>query len=244
VLAKHRVAVIRFSSSACARMPGRDLIATPARRAANEASSVARLRYSRAMPGKFPRGAIAYTQAGRRYTVEDVADGTVYCVGDNGAETEFAETALLTEAEWTARSEKRAGNVYDRIKRARAYAVPAPPGPGGRFDRAAATTFLARADKLSPGLLDFAAFTVAGRILAETGEAALAETLSISKCRAVFDAAAPEIRAGLLASLLATPPDVLLNAARLGDNLMRALIAKGMAGQAEAFEEFCDRPRS
>jgi hypothetical protein len=196
------------------------------------------------MPGKFPRGSLAYTQNGRRYTVEDVDDGTVYCVGDNGAETEFAESALMTEAEWAARDEKRAGNVYDRIKRSRLYLVPANAGPGGRIDRAAAATILSRADKLVPGLLDFAAFTVAGRALAEANEAHLADGLSISKCRAVFDAAAPEIRAGLLATLLSTPPDVLLNAAPLGDNLMRALIEKGMAAQADAFDEFCDRPRS
>jgi hypothetical protein len=191
------------------------------------------------MPGKFPRGAIVFTQNGRRYTVEEITDGTVYCVGDNGAETEFAESALLTEAEWGARDEKRAGNVYDRIKRARPYA-----GPPAKLDHGAATTVLARVDKLSPGILDFAAFTVAGRILAETGEANLAERLSISKCRAVFEAASPEIRASLLASLLSTPPDVLMGAARLGDNLMRALIEKGMAAQADAFDEFCDRPRS
>jgi len=191
------------------------------------------------MPGKFPRGGIAYTQNGRRYTVEDVADGTAYCIGDNGAETEFAESALFTEAEWAARNEKRAGNVYDRIKRSRLYAAPA-----AKLDRAAATIVLTRVDKLSPGILDFAAFTVAGRILAEAGEAHLADGLSISKCRAVFDAASPETRTSLLASLLATPPDVLLNAARLGDNLMRALIEKGMAAQAQAFDAFCDRPRS
>lgn len=191
------------------------------------------------MSGKFPRGAVAYTQNGRRYTVEEVADGTVYCVGDNGAETEFAETALFTEAEWAARNEKRAGNVYDRIRRARLYATPA-----GKLDRNAATTVLARVDKLSPGILDFTAFTTASRILAEAGEAHLADGLSISKCRAVFDAASVETRARLLAALLSTPLDVLLNAARLGDNLMRALIDKGMAAQAEAFDEFCDRPRS
>jgi hypothetical protein len=191
------------------------------------------------MPGKFPRGSIAYTQNGRRYTVEDVADGTVYCLGDNGAETEFAESALMTESEWAARSEKRAGNVYDRIKRSRLYIVPT-----GKLDPATSTTLLARADKLSPGLLDYAAFTVAGRVLAEANEAHLADKLSISKCRAVFETASPEIRAGLLATLLATPAEVLLNAARLGDNLMRALIDKGMAAQADSFEEFCDRPRS
>lgn len=191
------------------------------------------------MPGKFPRGAIAYTQNGRRYTVEDVADGTVYCVGDNSAETEFAESALMTEAEWTARSEKRAGNVYDRIKRARPYAAPPP-----KLDRGAATTVLGRVDKITPGILDFTAFTIAGRILADSGDASLADGLSISKCRAVFDAASPETRASLLAGLLSTPVDVLLNAARLGDNLMRALIDKGMAAQADAFDAFCDRPRS
>ena len=191
------------------------------------------------MAGKFPRGAIAYTQNGRRYTVEETEGGTAYCIGDNGAETEFAESALLTEAEWAARNEKRAGNVYDRIRRARLYQT-----PGAKLDRAAATTLLARIEKLSPGILDFAAFTIAGRILAEAGEAQLADGLAISKCRAVFEAAAPEMRASLLAGLLATPPDVLLNAARLGDNLMRALIDKGMAAQAEAFEAFCDRPRS
>ena len=48
----------------------------------------------------------------------------------------------------------------------------------------------------------------------------------------------------LLASLLGTPPEVLVNAARLGDNLMRALIEKGMTAQATEFDEFCDRPRS
>ncbi|HEY1505149.1 MAG TPA: hypothetical protein VGF92_12665 [Stellaceae bacterium] len=196
------------------------------------------------MSQKFPRGAIAYSQNGRRYTVEGTDDGTAYCIGDNGAETEFAESALLTEAEWAARGEKRAGDVYDRLKRARVYAVQAPAGSGGRLDRAAATTVLTRVEKLSPGILDFAAFTIAGRILAEAGEAHLADGLSISKCRAVFEAAAPEMRASLLANLLSTPMDVLLNAARLGDNLMRALIEKGMAVQAEAFEAFCDRPRS
>lgn len=202
------------------------------------------LRYSDAMPGKFPRGSLAYTQNGRRYTVEDVDDGTVYCVGDNGAETEFAESALMTEAEWAARTEKRAGNVYDRIKRSRLYAGPPNASSGAKFDHASATTLLARVDKLSPGILDFAAFTTAGRILAEAGEAQLADRLSISKCRAVFETASPETRASLLAALLATPPDVLLNAAAMGDNLMRALIDKGMAPQADAFDAFCDRPRS
>jgi hypothetical protein len=37
---------------------------------------------------------------------------------------------------------------------------------------------------------------------------------------------------------------MLVNAARLGDNLMRALVEKGLAPRAAEFEEFCDRPRA
>ena len=55
---------------------------------------------------------------------------------------------------------------------------------------------------------------------------------------------APEIRASLLATLLSTPANVLVNAAGLGDNLLRALIDKGMVPHAATFDEFCDRPRS
>jgi hypothetical protein len=191
------------------------------------------------MPQKFRRGAVAYTENGRRFTVESVEDGTAYCVGDNGAETEFAEAALLSEAEFLARSEKRAGNVYDKIKRARPYMM-----ASGRLDRAAATSVLTRIEKLNPGILDFTAFITASRILTDAGEAAAIDSLSISKCRTVFDAASPEIRASLLATLLATPADRLIDAAPLGDNLLRALVEKGMTAQADAFEEFCDRPRS
>jgi hypothetical protein len=191
------------------------------------------------MPSKFRRGALAYTENGRRYTVDAVEDGTVYCVGENDAETEFSEGALLTEAEWTARAEKRGVSVYTRLKQSPLYAKPA-----ARLDRGAAFTLLARIEKLTPGILDFTAFTTAEQILGDAGEALPAAGLSIAKCRAVFEDAPPETRAGLLAALLATPPEMLINAARLGDNLMRALIEKGMAAHGTAFEEFCDRPRS
>jgi hypothetical protein len=190
------------------------------------------------MASKFRRGAIAYTANGRRYTVEDVTDGTVYCVGDNGAETEFSEAAMLTETEWTARNDKRSGNVYTRLKQSPLYAKPA-----GRFDPGAAATLLMRIEKLTPGILDFTAFTTASRILSEAGEASQIPGLSVTKCRAVFEETKPEIRAGLLAALLGTQPELLVNAARLGDNLMRALIEKGMTAHTGAFDEFCDRPR-
>jgi hypothetical protein len=191
------------------------------------------------MPSKFRRGAVAFNENGRRFTVEEVEDGTVYCTGDNGAETEFSEAALFTEAEWTARTDKRSGNVYSRLKQARAFTT-----PSGRLDRAASTAIVTRIEKLSPGILDFTAFTTATHALAEFGEASAAAELSISKCRTVFDEASPEVRASLLAALLATAPDMLVNASKLGDNLLRALVDKGMAARATEFDEFCDRPRS
>jgi hypothetical protein len=59
----------------------------------------------------------------------------------------------------------------------------------------------------------------------------------------VFDSAKPEVRFSLLASLLGMHPDALVDAGRLGDNLARALIEKGLAAHVDAFEEFLDRPR-
>jgi hypothetical protein len=191
------------------------------------------------MASKFWRGSVAYTETGRRYTVEAVEDGTVYCVAESGAETEFSEAAMLTEAEWTARAGRHSKQVYDRLKQSRLYAAPA-----GRLDRAGAVAVLAKVERASPGILDFVAFTTAARILADSGEAELAARLSITKCRAVFEGAAPEVRAGLVAVTLATQADMLVNAARLGDNLMRALVEKGLAPRAAEFEEFCDRPRA
>ncbi|HVA13476.1 MAG TPA: hypothetical protein VNF99_09520 [Stellaceae bacterium] len=191
------------------------------------------------MPSKFWRGAVAYTANGRSYTVEAVEDGTVYCTADSGAETEFAESAMLTEAEWAARASKHSLQVYDRLKQSRLYAAPA-----AKLDRAAAVALLAKIERLTPGILDFAAFSIAARILEESGEAELAARLSIAKCRAVFEGASAETRASLLAAILGTPAEMLVNAARLGDNLMRALVEKGLAARAEEFEAFGDRPRS
>jgi hypothetical protein len=51
------------------------------------------------------------------------------------------------------------------------------------------------------------------------------------------------VRLGLVAAMLGIGPDALLDAGRLGDNLMRALIEKGLATHGEAFEDFLDRPR-
>ena len=55
--------------------------------------------------------------------------------------------------------------------------------------------------------------------------------------------ARPEVRVALVANLLGMQVGGLVDAGRLGDNLMRALIEKGLADHADAFEDFCDRPR-
>lgn len=191
------------------------------------------------MPPRFRRGVRAYAKKdGRSYTVEAVEEGIVYCTAPGGAEAEFPEAALMTEAEWAARSDGRRDSLYGRLKQARAYMAPAV-----RLDGKACEQLLVKAERLSPGLLDFAAFTTAVRVLEETGERDLVAGLSIPKCRDVFDAAAPEARAGLLAALLDAQPAALADAARLGDNLLRALLDKGLAARAEEFEAFCDRPR-
>jgi hypothetical protein len=191
------------------------------------------------MASKFRRGDTAYAKkTGHAYVVEDIADGVVYCTSENGAETEFPESALSTEAEIAARPDGKRGMLYARLKQAMAANT-----PGAKLDRNAAAQLLAKIERLSAGILDFAAFSVAERILIESGDQTLVESLSIPKCREAFEAAPPETRAGLLARILDTPPEMLINAGRLGDNLMRAMIQKGLAANAEAFESFGDRPR-
>jgi hypothetical protein len=190
------------------------------------------------MTARFARGAAAYAKDGRSYVVEEVVDGIVYCTASNGAESEFPESALLNEAEWAARSDGRRDVSYLRLQQSRAYA-----SASVKLDRAASAQLLAKIERLSAGLLDFAAFTVATRSMIENGDQDLVPGLSIVKCRAVFDAAKPEIRAALLADLLGAPPAALVDAGRLGDNLMRAMLEKGLAAQEEVFEAFRDRPR-
>jgi hypothetical protein len=190
------------------------------------------------MAVRFVRGAVAYTKDGRSYVVDEVEDGVVYCRTQNGAETEFAEAALLNEAEWGSKSDGRRDLFYTRLKQSKAYTI-----PGGKQDRATSQALLTRIEKLSAGILDFTAYTVAERALAENGDQAMASSLSILKCREVFDGVLPEVRLALLAYLLGMKSEALVDAGRLGDNLIRALVEKGLAAHAEAFEEFGDRPR-
>lgn len=190
------------------------------------------------MTARFTRGAVAYARDGRSYVVDEVEGGVVYCTASNGAEAEFPESALLNEAEWAARSDGRRDVSYLRLQQSRAFTA-----MGVKLDRTAAEQALAKIERLSPGILDFAAYTVATRVLTENGDEALVPGLSIVKCRAVFDAARPEIRANLVAGILGAPAAALVDAGRLGDNLMRAMLEKGLAAQAQAFESFGDRPR-
>jgi len=190
------------------------------------------------MASRFFRGSIVYAKDGRSYVVEEIDDGIVYCSSESGAETEFPEAALLNETEWAGRSNGRRDQLYLRLRQARPYAAPA-----GKLDSAACERLLTKIERLSPGILDFAAFTVAKRIMAENKDDDLLPELSIVKCRETFDAVQPEIRAGLLAEILGTPAPVLLDAGRLGDNLMRAMIEKGLASRADDFDNFRDRRR-
>jgi hypothetical protein len=192
------------------------------------------------MPSRFPRGATAYAKDGRSYVVEEVADGMVYCSSSNGAETEFPESALFTEAEWTAKTKGNGQHEisYPRLQQARHY-ISTP----DKLDPKASDQMLAKADRLSPGILDFAAFLVASRILTEHKEQDLIPQLSLRKCRDVFNAARPDVRASLLAGILGARPDALVSAARLGDNLLKAMIAKGVEARGSEYEDFQDRPR-
>jgi hypothetical protein len=190
------------------------------------------------MASKFLPGAKAYARDGRVYMIEIVDGGTVYCKSANGAETDFPETALMTESEWGSRTDGHRDAAHTRLKQDRAY-TSAPV----KVDPAACAALLNKVDHLTLGLLDFTAFTVAANILTTQGDPDMVAELSIKKCRALFDAAKPDVRVNLLAGVLSTPPDTLLGAAKLGDNMARAMIEKGLAGHGEAFEEFIDRPR-
>jgi hypothetical protein len=161
------------------------------------------------MPVRFPPGAVAYAKDGRRYIVDEVADGTAYCTAPGGAETEFPESQLMTEAEWTARSGGRRDAIYTKLKQSRAYAP-----YRGRLDPGDCAHFLKTAERLYPGLLDFAAFTAATRILNESGDQALVGELSIVKCREIFDAAPPQTRAAVLAGVLGAAPEKIVGGAR------------------------------
>jgi hypothetical protein len=185
---------------------------------------------------RFTRGSTVYDKTGRAYVVEDVDGGVVYCRADNDTETEFPEDALLTEAEWASRADGRRDEAIARLRQSRAYTTPV-----AKLDRAASEQFLAKAERLTPGLLDFAAYTIAMRLLTENR--AQGADVPIVKARALFDGATPDVRAGLLADLLGARPDAIVSAARLGDNLMRAMIDQGLQPHREAFERFRDRRR-
>jgi len=190
---------------------------------------------------RFPRGSTVYAKDGRSYIVEEVADGIVYCTTSSGAETEFPESMLTSEKERAAgtRGHAKRDVPYARMKQARHF-LPA----GEKLDAAASERMLAKADRASPGLLDFAAFTLAVRILAEHKEDDLAPQLSVRQCRAVFDSAPHAVRARLLADLLGARADALVSAGGLGENLLKAMIVKGLELHAAAYDAFQDRPRT
>ncbi len=187
---------------------------------------------------RFPSGAKAYGRDGRVYTVEAAEGGTIYCIATNGTETEFPASELCNEREWAARANGRRDISYLRLRQSRAYLT-----AGAKVDRAGAEALLAKVERLKPGLLDFVAHDIAARTLAEHKDHDLVAKLSIVKAREMFDEARPEVRATLVANLLGAEPEKIVAATQLGDNLMRAMVDRGMGPLTDIFEEFCDRPR-
>ena len=190
------------------------------------------------MSARFVPGATVYTKDGKSYTVDEVEDGVVYCTSPGGTLTEFAEDLLHNESEWAAKSDGRRDLFYTRLKLAKPYT-----DFSGKQDAATTSQLLAKIDRLALGILDYAAYITAEKVMIDNGDCQLVSGLSIAKCRAVFDEARPEVRLSLLAAMLGIGTDALLDAGRLGDNLMLALIEKGLASHGEAFEDFLDRPR-
>jgi hypothetical protein len=187
------------------------------------------------MPSRFPPGVTAYAKDGQRYIVEEVVRGVVYCHSDAGAEVEFAEALMTTEAEWLTQSGNRRDLLYARLRQSPLYAP-----YKGAMDKVAAEQLLARAASLLPGILDFVAMDTANRALVLSGNRSKPE-LSITKCREAFDAAPAQTRAYLLATLVGAAPDMLVSAAKIGDNLLRAMITKGL--DAAQFDDFGSRRR-
>lgn len=185
------------------------------------------------MAERFQRGGVAYAKDGRKYRVDDVEGGVVYCSSDAGAETEFSSDQLLTQTEWEARGKGDRDRLYGRLKLSDAYAKPGP-----RLDKGAGEKVIAVIGRLVPGFIDFAAYRVAVDFVTQAGETALVSGLSVAKCRQVFDGAPLEVRVGVLARTLGVPPKTLIDAAQIGDNLMRAILSKGMEAYPESLAEF------
>ncbi len=190
------------------------------------------------MTERFLPGSTAYTKDGRAYTVDEAEDGVVYCTLPNGAETDFPESALFNEKEWASRSGSQDDVLYGRIKRNPTYAA-----PSASLDRTAAKKIIARSDQLAPGVIDFVAYEIASRSVEASGHSDQREGLSIVKSRAVFDSHPAEIQVSALARVLGAEPSVLISVADLGENILKAIIDKGVALHHDAFEDFCDRPR-
>lgn len=188
------------------------------------------------MAQRFPRGSTVYDKQGRSYVVEETDGGMVYCSADNGAEVEFPESALGLQPP-TAAAAKRDVS-YQHLAQSRHFLA-----PKEKLDKAACKMLLDKLERLAPGVLDFAAYTTAAHALTEAHEAAQVPSLSIPKCRAVFDAAPIEARAACMATLLGTPMGVLVGMAHTGDFLMRAMLDKGLAAHGNDFEKFRSRPR-
>jgi hypothetical protein len=188
------------------------------------------------MSNRFSPGATAYAKDGKGYIVEEVVRGVVYCHSEAGDEAEFPESQLMTDSEKSGQTGGQSTMLYARLRQSTVYAP-----YKGPIAAKEAEHLLARAAMLFPGILDFAAFDAARRAFAKSSPGQTPPDLSIVKCRELFDAVTPQTRVTLLAGLAGAAPEMLVSAGRVGDNLVRAMIEKGL--NASAFEAFGSRRR-
>src|SRR5882757_9844219 len=102
------------------------------------------------MAKEFARGETVYAKDGKKYRVDDVEDGIVYCSSSSGAETEFAADQLFSGEEWEARSAGDRDRLYGRLKVSEAYTKPGP-----RLDKGSGEKVLAVLGRLMPELVPF-----------------------------------------------------------------------------------------
>jgi hypothetical protein len=160
---------------------------------------------------RFRRGAAAYGKDGSRYEVEDVEDGTVYCRSSNGAETDFPAEQLMTEGgmvgalRWQAREGLREAVRLEDFQHGRCR-----PERGPHRQR--------RSPRLHGSCPAFSTTPPLRPQAKSWPKPATAIWPRVCRCRnveRVYEAAKPEVQAGIVAHALGIQPSVLVSAGQL-----------------------------
>jgi hypothetical protein len=169
---------------------------------------------------RFQAEDVVYTKDGRKYYVDLVEDGIVFCSTANGAEADFHPDQLLTEAEWEA---EQATRHRSAIPLPNGFRSPAPrPGDIKRCERV-----IAEVNRLLPDLLGYTAFRVADTILREQS----GEGVGVGETKAViaaFNQTVPPVeQVNLLAAVIGATPDVLIGMLEMSDQEKRQVLGFG-----------------